>query len=82
MKTYYVSSEFLASVSDYDLMGSLIGDKAESVVFDNSKLKNVVPDYRTDVRMEQGIRATVEYVLAHEECQQDDPDLIHGAIVL
>ena len=55
-------------------MGSLIGDKAESVVFDNSKLKNVVPDYRTDVRMEQGIRATVEYVLAHEECQQDDPD--------
>lgn len=74
LKPYYVSSEFLASVSDYDLMGSLIGDKAESVVFDNSKLKKVVPDYRTDVRMEQGIRATVEYVLAHEECQQDDPD--------
>jgi len=24
--------------------------------------------------MEQGIRATVEYVLSHEECQQDDPD--------
>ena len=74
LKPYYVSSDFLASVSDYDLRGSLIGDKAESVVFDNSKIKRIVPDFRTEVRMEQGIRATVEYVLAHKECQQDDPD--------
>ena len=39
LKAYHVSSEFLAAVSDYDFTGSLIGDKANSVVFDNSKLK-------------------------------------------
>ncbi len=34
---------FLAACSDMDLEGSLIGDKANSVVFDNTKLKRLVP---------------------------------------
>lgn len=74
LKPYYVSSDFLAAVSDYDFTGSLIGDKAESVVFDNTKLKNAVPGFKATVRMEEGIRKTVEYVLAHPECQNDDPE--------
>ena len=40
LKPYYVASEYLAAVSDYDLTGSLIGDKANSVVFDNSKVSD------------------------------------------
>ncbi len=74
LKPYYVSSQFLADVSDYDLLGSLIGDKANSVVFDNAKLKHAVPTFRTEVRFDQGIRRTVEYVLAHPEFQREDPE--------
>lgn len=74
LKPYYVSSDFLADVSDYDLLGSLIGDKAQSVVFDNSKLKKAVPGFCATVRTEEGIRRTVEYVLSHEECQQADEE--------
>ena len=74
LKPYYVSSEFLASVSDYDLTGSLIGDKAQSVVFDNTKIKRIVPEFKAEVHVEQGIRNTVEYVLSHPECQTPDPD--------
>ena len=74
LKPYYVSSQFLADVSDYDLLGSLIGDKANSVVFDNSKLKRAVPTFRTEVRFDQGIRRTIDYVLAHPEFQKEDPD--------
>ena len=74
LKPYYVSSDFLADVSDYDLLGSLIGDKAQSVVFDNSKLKKAVPGFCATVRTEEGIRRTVEYVLSHEECQQEDEE--------
>ena len=47
LKPYYVSSEFLASVSNYDFTGSLIGDKSNSVIFDNSKLKRAVPSVIT-----------------------------------
>ena len=78
LKAYHVSSEFLAAVGDpkgYDFEGSLIGDKAVSVVFDNSKLKRAVPDMKTTVRFDQGIRRSLEYILSHpEECQREDPE--------
>ncbi len=74
LKPYYVSSEFLAAVSDYDFTGSLTGDKSNSVVFDNSKLKRIVPDFRTSIRFDEGIRRTVEYVLLHKECQTEDEE--------
>ena len=74
LKPYHVSSEFLSAVSDYDFTGSLIGDKANSVVFDNSKLKRAVPDFRPRIRFEEGIRNTLEYVLSHKECQTEDEE--------
>ena len=73
-KPYYVASDFLAAVSDYDFVGGLIGDKSNSVVFDNSKLKNAVPGFAATIRAEQGIRKTVEYVLSHPEEQVEDPE--------
>ncbi|MBQ8111507.1 MAG: SDR family oxidoreductase [Clostridia bacterium] len=77
LNAYHVSSEYLAAVGDplgYDFTGSLIGDKAVSVVFDNSKLKRVVPDMRTTVRFDQGVRIALDYVLSHPECQVPDPE--------
>jgi len=74
LKPYYVSSEFLASVSDYDFTGSLIGDKACSVVFDNRKLKKAVPEFRPTVHFEEGIRKTIENVLSKPELQNEDSE--------
>lgn len=70
----HVSSEFLAACSDYDLTGSLIGDKANTVVFDNAKLKRLVPGFVASKRADEGIRETVSYILSHPECQKEDPD--------
>lgn len=70
----YVSSTYLASHSNYDFTGSLIGDKANSVVFDCSKLKSLVPDFVATKRADMGIRETVEYVMSHKECQIEDPE--------
>ena len=74
LKPYYVASEFLAAVSDYDFTGSLIGDKANSVVFDNRKLKRAVPDFRPKIRFEEGIKDALCYVLSHKECQTEDEE--------
>lgn len=73
LKPYYVSSYFLAATGKYDMLGSLIGDKANSVVFDNRKLKNAVPDFRPTVRFEQGVAEAIANVMAHPELQQEDP---------
>lgn len=74
LKPYYVSSRFLADCSDFDFEGGLIGDKSNSVVFDNSKLKRAVPGLNMNIRMEEGIKRTVDYVLSHPECQTEDPE--------
>lgn len=74
LNAYHVSSEFLAAVSDYDFESSLIGDKACSVVFDNSKLKKVVPEFKPTVHFEDGIRKTLENVLSKKELQIEDPE--------
>ena len=74
LNAVHVSSEYLAANSDYDFTGSLIGDKANSVVFDCSKLKMLVPDFTATKRADQGIRETIEYVMSHKECQKEDPD--------
>lgn len=70
----HASTEFLDACGEYDFRGSLLGDKANTVVFDNSKLKRLVPGFTARVRADQGIRDTVSYVLSHPECQIEDPD--------
>jgi nucleoside-diphosphate-sugar epimerase len=74
LKAVHISSEFLAKNSPYDFTGSLIGDKANSVVFDNAKLKRLVPGFCAKVRFDQGIRQTIAHVLSHKECQVEDPE--------
>lgn len=73
LKPYYVPSEYLALTSDYDFRGGLLGDKANSVVFDNSKIKSIVPDFVCTVRFDQGVRKVIDNVMAHPELQIEDP---------
>lgn len=70
----HLPSELLAAVSDYDFEGSLLGDKAYSVHFDNSKIKAAVPGFAAKIRADQGIRAAVRHLLAHPELQIPDPE--------
>ena len=70
----YVPSELLNKIGPYDFEETLLGDKAHTVIFDNSKIKRAVPGFTASVRADQGIRNTVRYILAHKECQTDDED--------
>ncbi|MBW8351787.1 SDR family oxidoreductase [Bacillus sp. IITD106] len=74
LNAVHVPSEFLDACSKYDFRGGLIGDKANTVVFDNSKLKRLVPDFVATTRVDQGIKQTVQYILEHPELQKEDPE--------
>ena len=72
---YYISSWYLADIAPkYNFEGNLLGDKAFSVVFDNSKLKGLVPDFKPEVPFAQGIRRTVEYINEHPQLKRPDPE--------
>ncbi len=77
LKAYHVATDYLIAAGDkygFDFEGSLKGDKSVTVVFDNSKLKRVVPDMKTTVRFDQGVRIALDYVMSHPECQVEDPE--------
>jgi nucleoside-diphosphate-sugar epimerase len=56
----HVPSDAIAA-ADPDWGASLIGDKAHSLVFDNTKVRGVVPDFRPVIPFEQGAREIVAW---------------------
>lgn len=50
----------------------LLGDKAHSVLFDNTKVRRLVPDFQAVIPFHRGAREIVDYHLRHpERCQVD-----------
>jgi len=71
----YVPSDILHAANPaYDFEGSMTGDRSNSVVFDNSKIKRAVPGFVCTVRADQGLRRTVQNILATPSLQQEDPE--------
>lgn len=67
----HVASETIAA-AEPGLIGPLLGDKAHSVIFDNAKVKELVPDYVATVPFVEGAREIVEWYDAHPERQVVD----------
>ncbi len=70
----HVPSDLIAA-ADPDWGAGLLGDKSHSLVFDNSKLRSVVPGYRAVIPFEQGAREIVGWHDADPARQQVDTRL-------
>ncbi|MCL2077990.1 MAG: NAD-dependent epimerase/dehydratase family protein [Oscillospiraceae bacterium] len=69
----HISSDFLVKCNP-ELEGGLLGDKSNSVVFDNTKIKRLVPDFTATTRFDQGARESVAYFTANKDMQIPDPE--------
>jgi nucleoside-diphosphate-sugar epimerase len=69
----HIPSDFIGACVPDSLPG-LVGDKAVSVVFDNSKIKRFVPGYCATTPLAQGIRQTLAWFDADPARQQVDEE--------
>jgi nucleoside-diphosphate-sugar epimerase len=67
----HVASDTIVAAQP-NLEGPLLGDKAHSVIFDNSKVKALVPDYVATIPWAVGAREIIEWYDAHPEHQVVD----------
>ncbi len=74
LNAVHIATDYLAASGDYDFTGSLLGDKSNTVVFDNSKIKRLVPGFNATVRFDQGVRLVLENILSHPELQTQDKE--------
>ena len=69
----HIPSDFIAECTP-DARGGLTGDKAVSVVFDNTKIKRFVPDYCATTPYTYGIRRTMAWFDADPARRQVDEE--------
>ena len=71
----YVPTKLLAHAGKkfgYDFEGALLGDKSNTVLFDNSKVKRLVPGFVAKTRFDQGMADVISNVLSRPELQKED----------
>jgi nucleoside-diphosphate-sugar epimerase len=65
LNAVHIASDFICDFGDkigWEWMrGNLLGDKAVSTIFDNSKIKRFVPEFNATITFKQGIKRTVEW---------------------
>lgn len=66
-----LSTEYIIKVLP-EYSGVLLGDKGTNMVFDNSKIKSVVADFKSTIPFEKGIKETVQFFYDHKELQVID----------
>jgi nucleoside-diphosphate-sugar epimerase len=69
-----VPTDFICRIAP-QLTGTLKGDKAHPGVFDNSKIKRFVPEFRCRKPFRVGIRESVAWLREHPHQQNRKPEL-------
>lgn len=73
-KLHYATSSSIERAAP-ERAGQLSGDMAHSVVFDNTKIRRVVPDFNPTVALHHAANEIIEWHDAHSELQRIDPGL-------
>lgn len=71
----YVPTDLLVHAGKkfgYDFEGQLLGDKGHPVLFDNSKVKRLVPGFVATTRFDQAMAEAIPHILSHPELQTED----------
>jgi nucleoside-diphosphate-sugar epimerase len=73
-KLIHITSDFITACLP-DMTGTLLGDKAYTAIFDNSKIRSFVPDFQATTRYTDGIARTIAWFDADDRHRRiDDAD--------
>ncbi|WP_232549419.1 SDR family oxidoreductase [Propioniciclava soli] len=69
----HVSTPMLTALRP-ELEAGLTGDKASTVVFDNTLVKSLVPAFRADTSWRQGVERAWAWLAEHPDARRPDPE--------
>lgn len=61
LNAVHIASDFICKIEPY-YIEKLLADKAESVIFDNSKIKTFVPEFKAIIPFSIGIKRTLKWL--------------------
>jgi nucleoside-diphosphate-sugar epimerase len=72
-KVVHIASDFICKIEP-SFTGSLLSDKGESVIFDNSKIKSFVPEFSATIPFSEGIKRTLKWLNQNPEMKLVNPE--------
>ncbi len=72
-KVVHIASDFICK-AEPSFTGTLLADKAESVIFDNSKIKTFVPGFKATIPFATGIKRTLKWLDGNPERKFVNPE--------
>jgi len=72
-KIVHIASDFICKIEP-SFTGTLLADKAESVIFDNTKIKTFVPEFKATIPFAIGIKRTLDWLDENPEKKFVNPD--------
>lgn len=73
-KIVYVPSEYISKVNSY-LGNGIVYHKMWNDIYDNSKIKRMVPEWNAEVKFAQGIRKTFKWFMTDKKRQKVDNNM-------
>lgn len=68
LKAIHIPSDFIAKYNPEHGAG-LLGDKSHSVIFDNSKIKKLVPEFQSKISFSEGVKEIISWYKNNPEWQ-------------
>ncbi len=72
-KPYYITTDVLVELNP-ELAGGLNGDKRHSVIYDNTKLKQLVPGFAASIPWRVGVQRALSRILSCADLRPEDPE--------
>ncbi|MBD0776702.1 NAD-dependent epimerase/dehydratase family protein [Maribacter sp. ANRC-HE7] len=69
----HIASDFICAIEP-SFTGTLLADKAESVIFDNTKIKTFVPEFKATIPFATGIKRTLQWLDENPERKLINPE--------
>jgi nucleoside-diphosphate-sugar epimerase len=70
----HIPSEIIIKY-DQTIGDGLLGDKAHSMIFDNSKIRKIVPEFNPKISFQQGAKEIVKWFLENSSKQEPDKNI-------
>ena len=77
LNAIHIPSDFIAKYSPEHGAG-LLGDKAHSVIFDNSKIKKLVPEFDCKIPFSEGVKEIISWYKNNKDWQVVDAKVNAG----
>ena len=72
-KMVHIASDLICKIEP-SYTGGLLGDKNESVIFDNTKIKTFVPEFKATIPFHEGIKRVLSWFDANPEMKVVNPE--------